>query len=87
MVELVRLGERFSCGDDHAFMLNDCKYLYNMYRRCGMLSVVSLLICITILIIMHNVLAETMTYFCTNMTCSVGSVDVFLYCCFGKLFK
>lgn len=25
-------------GDDNAFMLNDCKYLYDMYRRYGMLN-------------------------------------------------
>lgn len=32
-------------------MLNDCKYLYNMYRRYSMLNLVLLLICITLLII------------------------------------
>lgn len=40
-------------GDNNAFMLNDCKYLYNMYRRFGMLYLVVLLICITITIIIR----------------------------------
>lgn len=48
MVEFVILGkynkkikkQEFAHGDDNAFMLNDCKYLYNMYRRYSMLSLV-----------------------------------------------
>lgn len=45
MVEFVMLGKykkpkEFAHGDDNAFMLNDCKYLYNMYRRYSMLNLV-----------------------------------------------
>lgn len=35
----------FSHGSDNAFMLNDCKYLYNMHRRDGMLKPFQVLIC------------------------------------------
>lgn len=38
---------------NNAFMLNDCKYLYNMYRRWGMLYSIVLLICITKTIISY----------------------------------
>lgn len=67
------------CGDDDAFMLNDCKYLYNMYRRYSMLNLVILLIRIAIMIIMYYVWADKMTYFCTNVSllCTVDSIDVF----------
>lgn len=48
-------NKEFTCGIDIAFTLNDCKYLYDMYRRYSMLILVLLLICFSIIIIMYYV--------------------------------
>lgn len=85
------IGEKnkFAYGDDNAFMLNDCKYLYNMYRRYSMLNLVILPICITIVIIRYYVCVDKTTYFCTNasLLCTVGSIDVLFIAVLKKLFK
>lgn len=87
--ELENIKKKKICSSWHAFMLNDCKYLCNMYSRYSTLNLILLLICITIMIIMYYVWADKMTFFVQKvwLLCTVGSIDVFFIAVFWKLFK
>lgn len=65
----------FTCGDDNAFMLNDCKYV--QYAQFNLLTDQ----CNT------NDRRVLCYFFCTNVSliCTVGWIDCFSYCCFGEV--
>lgn len=74
------IEDKFACGDVNV-MLNDCKYMYTMYRRYRMLNLVFILICLSVIILTY----VWNDIFCKCHSHIVGLIAIFRNCWFFKV--